>query len=84
MTTAQATPQAEAAATRLQANLAAANDPDALLQVSTVQALTGLSRATIYRWIKTKGFPKPVNLGPGCVRWKAGTVREWMQKRGEE
>ena len=82
MNTAQATATPEPAAIRLQANLAAASNPDALLQVSTVMALTGLSRATIYRWIKLNLFPEPIKLGPGCVRWRAGVITEWLQARG--
>lgn len=52
--------------------------PDALLKVSTVEAMTGLSRATIYRKL-ADGFPQPVRLGSRCTRWPAAAVREWIQ-----
>lgn len=39
------------------------------------------SRATIWRWIRTAGLPKPVQLSPGCTRWRLSDVEEWESKR---
>lgn len=52
--------------------------PDALLKVQTVEAMTGLSRPTIYRRIAVGDFPEPVRLGTRCTRWPAAAVRGWI------
>lgn len=53
--------------------------PDALLKVKTVEAMTGLSRPSIYRLLAQCKFPEPVRLGRRCTRWPAAAVREWIQ-----
>lgn len=72
----------KAKAQRLEAGLAAAADPDALLRLDTVLALTGLSKATLYRRMKdpVNPAPMPQRIGPACTRWPARAVREWMQR----
>jgi len=59
--------------------LESANNPAALLRFSTVQALTGLSRSTIYSKIRDQAFPQPVKLGTRCTRFKAGDVTAWLE-----
>ena len=58
--------------------LEAANNPNALLQVRTVCALAGLSRATIYRLIAERRFVEPVRLSARCTRFRAGEVMAWL------
>ncbi len=36
-----------------------------------------VSRQTIWRWCRDEGFPEPINLSPGCTRWKLSTVEAW-------
>lgn len=43
--------------------------------------LTGLSRATLYRWMGEKLFPSPLKLGPNSVGWRESEVREWIESR---
>lgn len=57
---------------------------DALLRMSTVNAITGLSPATIYRFVKAGTFPTPIKFGSRCVRWRSALVREWLKAQGEE
>ncbi|PZQ77801.1 MAG: hypothetical protein DI563_02500 [Variovorax paradoxus] len=59
--------------------LESANNPAALLRFSTVQALTGLSRSTIYTRIREKAFPEPVKLGARCTRFRARDVTAWLE-----
>ncbi|WP_232605202.1 helix-turn-helix transcriptional regulator [Photobacterium phosphoreum] len=33
------------------------------------------SRATIYKWRQTRGFPEPITLMP--LRWLRSAVEEW-------
>lgn len=53
----------------------AASNPDTLLHLPTVIAMTGLSRSTIYA---RQDFPRPVRLSARCVRWRAGDVLAWL------
>lgn len=59
--------------------LEAANNPAAQLKIETVQALTGLARSTIYRYMREKDFPGPVRQGHRCTRWRAGDVTAWLE-----
>lgn len=62
----------------------AGNLPDALLKLATVEAMTGLSRPSIYRRLALGEFPEPVRLGRRCTRWPAAAVREWIQAQAAE
>lgn len=66
--------------TRPQQPLHAAQLADALLRLSTVEAITGLGRSTIYAKLKAAdgSFPQPIRLGARCTRWKAGDVQAWL------
>ncbi|WEK06805.1 MAG: AlpA family phage regulatory protein [Candidatus Devosia phytovorans] len=48
-----------------------------LLRLPEVMARTGLSRATIYRWIKSDLFPAPRKCG-SCTFWRESDVHEWI------
>lgn len=39
------------------------------------------SRATIWRWLATLGFPAPVKLSPGCTRWRLSEVEAWEERQ---
>jgi prophage regulatory protein len=52
-----------------------------ILRRKEVQARTGLSRSTIYLYIKAGLFPKPVALGPRAVGWIESDVSDWIAKR---
>jgi len=51
---------------------------DFLLPRKTVETLSGLSRATIYRLIKAGKFPRPLSIGTGAVRWRQSEVIAWQ------
>lgn len=51
---------------------------DALLNVKTVQDITGLSRSTIHAKVKAGTFPAPIRLSIRCVRWSAQAVTNWI------
>ena len=52
---------------------------DFFLPCKTVVQLTGLSRATIYRLIKSGKFPRPLSVSAGAVRWRQSDVIAWQQ-----
>lgn len=52
-----------------------------LLRRPEVEARTGLSRSTIYDWMKRGDFPQPVKLGARLVAWRESDVTEWLESR---
>jgi len=51
---------------------------DFLIPRKTVEKLSGLSRATIYRLIKSGKFPRPLSIGTGSVRWRQSDIIAWQ------
>lgn len=62
-------------------DLAAAKDPDALLTVRTVAALTGFAPGTLRQWARKGRFPQGTRIGR-AVRWRTRDVRAWMEASG--
>jgi len=52
-----------------------------ILRRKQVQARTGLSRSTIYLYIKAGLFLKPVALGLRAVGWLESDVSDWIAER---
>ncbi len=52
-----------------------------ILRRREVEALTGLSRSTIYAQMAEGTFPKPVRLGKRAVGWTDSTIEEWVETR---
>jgi prophage regulatory protein len=43
------------------------------------------SRATVWRWVETRGLPKPIRFSSGCTRWKLSDIERWeAELAGEE
>ena len=56
--------------------------PDELLwNIKTVILKTGLSRASIYRYMKRERFPPPRRVGPNRVAWVPAEVVAWIESR---
>jgi len=56
----------------------------AILRRPQVQQRTGLSRSTLYQFIKEGAFPKPVQLGLRAVGWLEADINDWIAKRVRE
>ncbi|PWJ13804.1 helix-turn-helix transcriptional regulator [Jannaschia seohaensis] len=52
-----------------------------LIRRSEVEARTGLSRSTLYDWMKRGEFPQPVKLGARMVAWRENDINEWLESR---
>ncbi|WP_281648579.1 AlpA family phage regulatory protein [Parendozoicomonas sp. Alg238-R29] len=52
---------------------------DTLLNLKTVIDLTGLGKATIYKYMKSDRFPKQINLSARNVRWRKIDVTAWRE-----
>lgn len=46
-----------------------------------VEALTGLSRSTIYRLMTEGHFPRPVRLTGKAVGWPEAAITDWLNGR---
>lgn len=58
-------------------------DGDTLLTMPEVEALTRLSKPTVYQMIRDGGFPKQVRLGPNKVAWLRSEVMGWIGQRAD-
>ena len=53
----------------------------AILRRPQVEQRTGLSRSTLYQYIKEGNFPKPLPRGPRAVGWLESDVSDWIAAR---
>lgn len=51
------------------------------LRIGEILELTGVSRATIWRWTRAGTFPARHRLGPNAIAWVAEEVAEWLANR---
>ena len=51
------------------------------LRISEVIRRVGVSRPTIYRWMREGTFPKQIQLGSRSVVWNEQEVIKWMEDR---
>lgn len=57
---------------------------DTLLTMPEVEALTRLSKPTVYQMIREGRFPKQVRLGPNKVAWLRSEVLGWIGQRAAD
>ena len=51
------------------------------LRRPAVEAVTGLSRSTIYEMMERGDFPRPIRVGRRAVAWPESVVRAWLAQR---
>ncbi len=51
------------------------------LRLPTVEAMTGLSKRTIYRLIEAGDFPENIKLTARAVAWRESEVVAWQRQR---
>jgi len=56
--------------------------PGRLIKIDTVCGIVGVSRATVYRLIKSDEFPGPVKIGAASL-WVEREVIAWVGERIE-
>ena len=57
---------------------------DRIMRTSEVVKLTGLSKTTIWRRVRSGDFPMPVRLGSRATRsvgWREGEIERWIDSR---
>lgn len=52
-----------------------------LLRLSKVQERTGLSRSTLYAYMRAGQFPEPVTISSRCVAWVEAEIDRWIADR---
>ena len=57
------------------------NQSNRILRLPDVKALTGLSRSSIYAYIKDGKFPHRIALGERSVGWYESEVDAWVASR---
>lgn len=57
---------------------------NAILRRPQVEALTGLSRSSIYRMMDADKFPKPRRIGAQAVGWIAQEIDTWIASRSQD
>ena len=55
-----------------------------LIRMPEVVKICGLSRASIYRIIKTNEFPAPVKLSTQAVAWVHHEIMTWVEERMQQ
>ena len=54
------------------------------LRISEVIHRVGVSRPTIYRWMRAGTFPKQIAIGANSVVWLESDVTKWMEDQMAE
>lgn len=52
-----------------------------LLTRQQIEEITGLTRSTIYRLMRSGQFPEPIRIGPRAVRWPQSEIESWIADR---
>lgn len=56
-------------------------DIDPILRMPAVKKATGLSRATIYRYVKLRLLPAPKRVGINAVGWHKSWIDQYLASR---
>jgi prophage regulatory protein len=54
-----------------------------LIRLPSVLERVGVSRSTLWSWVREGRFPPPVRLGLRAVAWKSTSVDRWIEERTE-
>lgn len=54
-----------------------------ILKLPDVMGITGLSRSSIYSFVRQGSFPSPVPLGSRAVGWIAAEIEHWLNERAQ-
>lgn len=54
----------------------------ALLSAAQLASLLGCNVRTARRWRKERGFPKPIKVAKGALRWRRADVERWIGEKG--
>ena len=52
-----------------------------LLRIREVSEWLGVSKTTVYKWVKEGRFPEPVILADHASRWVEAEIVDWLASR---
>jgi len=52
---------------------------DRIIRTAELVRKTGMSRVTLWRRVRDKSFPPPLELGPNSRGWKESEITAWME-----
>lgn len=55
--------------------------PVTYLSLPAVMARVPVSRATIFRWVRTGHLPAPRRIGPNRIAWRESDIDAWCAER---
>jgi len=67
--------------TTIQRGSVASPLPTYLRLTQLVEEVVPVSRATIWRWVKSGEFPAPIKLAERVTAWKLTDVLTWLESR---
>lgn len=53
-----------------------------ILRLPAVLEMLGVSKPTIYLWIRKGNFPAPLKIGPKASGWSLAEIESWLAERG--
>lgn len=56
---------------------------NSILRLPSVSSRVGYSRSSIYNFIASGEFPKPIRLGPRAIGWLESDIDRWIASRVE-
>lgn len=56
--------------------------PETFLRLPQVLARVPVGRSTLWNWVRTGRFCKPVKLGPMTTAWRKSDVDAWAAAQG--
>ncbi|EHW0625777.1 AlpA family phage regulatory protein [Vibrio vulnificus] len=59
-------------------------NPLRLMRLAEVMHMTGLSRASIYKFMEQGAFPNSVSLGARAVAWRYQDILNWVLEKIKE
>ncbi len=55
--------------------------PTRIIRIPEAKRLVGVSRTTLYTWMRAGQFPAAVRIGPRAVGWRESDITDWMHSR---
>jgi predicted DNA-binding transcriptional regulator AlpA len=72
----------KATAQTITATQVAIYEKKAVYQSSDIMRMFGISRATVWRWVKNGTLPAPVKFGTRLNVWKPDQIEDFVAKLG--
>lgn len=60
------------------------NAVETLYRITKVVERIGVSKSTIWQWVKEGKFPNPIKLSPKITVWKSSEIDIWIASQGGE